>query len=142
MVGVVTAATATRAVWWWCLVYTLPAAPTDRRRRREELRNHLWESREVGQRGRAVMGAALRGMVADLGWAAGSMLAGLGRLGVTPMTWVAIAMVFPVMGWWSDVLARLAWSSQGIVAVASFGGPVSLAVAAALAFRARRRRDR
>ena len=134
--------TATRAVWWWCLVYTTPVAPSDRRRRREEIRNHLWESVAAGHAGRAMLSAAVRGMRADVGWAAVSLAAGLGRLSVTPMTWVAIAMVFPLMGWWSDVLARLAWSSQGFVAVAGFGGPVALLIAGALALNARRRRDR
>ena len=137
-----TTATAARAAWWWCVVYTTPAAPSDRRRRREEIRNHLWESRAAGHGGRAVAGAVVRGMAADLGWATGSMLAGLGRLTVTPMTWVAIAMLFPLMGWWSDALARLAWSSSGFVTVGGLGGPVALLVAGALALNAHRRRDR
>jgi hypothetical protein len=73
-------ARSSRLVWSWCLVYTALAFGEARRRRRAEILSHLWESERAGVRARAVVLAAAKGVVADVGWAAGSTgrLAGRG----------------------------------------------------------------
>lgn len=88
-----------RAAWRWCVTYTSLAPRSARERRRGEIRSHLWESERAGLAGVAVLLAALRGALHDLGWAFARMLPQLGRSFGTPTPYVVLAPLFPLQAW-------------------------------------------
>jgi hypothetical protein len=90
---------ASRLVWAWCVAYTA-VAPGDRRdRRRGEIRSHLWESEAARLPGSAVLFAAFRGLLDDVGWAVTTGLPRLGRSFGTPTPYIVLAPAFPLQAW-------------------------------------------
>lgn len=122
-----------RLVWRWCLLYTALTPSAVRHRRRAEMLAHLWESEHTEQPARTVLAAAARGVPDDVTWLAGVMLAGLGRLMRVPMTYLVIALAFPIQGW---VAASVASSkdAQPFLTAGTTGGGMMLLVAGALAW--------
>lgn len=88
-----------RWVWRWCVVYTAIAPGGQRSRRREEIRSHLWESERAGHRQLDVLLASVRGMAADLAWAAGAAVVAALRGLLTPAPYVVLAGACPISGW-------------------------------------------
>lgn len=121
-------ARASRLVWLWCVAYTA-VAPSDRReRRRGEIRSHLWESEAARLPGSAVLLAALRGVLDDVGWAMTTGLPRLGRSFGSPTPYVALAPVFPIQAWIvsATTVGTVAHLSE---AVGAAGGGVMLGLA-------------
>ena len=120
-----------RWVWWWCLAYTSLTPAHARALRRDELRSHLWESQHAGQLPAAVLGAAVRGALHDLMWAAGRGLPALGRSFGTPTPYVVLAPLFPIEGWIVSAVfvGRTANVGQGVGAI---GGGLLLLVAGSI----------
>jgi hypothetical protein len=119
---------APRWVWLWCLAYTTLTPADARHRRRDEIRSHLWESAQVGLPSRAVVWAAVRGVLSDLTWAATRGLPALGRSFGTPTPYVVLAPLFPIEGWVGSAVfvGRAAHIGESIGA---FGGGTMLVVA-------------
>jgi len=86
-------------VWVWCVAYTTVATPTARERRRGEIRSHLWESERLPLPATAVVLAAVRGLLHDVGWALASGVPRLGRSFGTPTPYIVLAPMFPIEGW-------------------------------------------
>jgi len=88
-----------QVVWVWCVAYTAVATVPARERRRGEIRSHLWESERAPLSPGAVVLAAVRGALSDLGWAMASGIPRLGRSFATPTPYVVLAPLFPIEGW-------------------------------------------
>jgi hypothetical protein len=117
-----------RLIWGWCLTYTAVAPAMPRERRRGEIRSHLWESERAALPRAAVVLTAIRGLLADLGWAATCGLPRLGRSLLTPTPYVVLAPLFPLEGWIVSAVAT--GSAAGIgEAVGGLGGGAMLALA-------------
>jgi len=125
-------------VWAWCVAYTAVATVPARERRRGEIRSHLWESEHQPLPGAAIVLAAVRGVVHDLGWALASGVPRLGRSFGTPTPYIVIAPLFPIEGWIVSALTvgRVAHLGEFI---GMTGGGSMLALAGA-AWLVRRRR--
>jgi hypothetical protein len=117
-----------RVVWGWCLTYTAVAPPSARQRRRGEIRSHLWESEDAGLPPWAVLLAAVRGVLADLGWALTRGIPHVVRSFRTPTPYVALAPAFPIQAW--IVSATTAGATAHLAeGIGAMGGGVMLAVA-------------
>jgi len=130
---------ATRVAWAWCLAYTALATREQRTRRRDEIRIHLWESRDAGAGVWQTLRATSAGMIDDLSWAA-TLLAGrfLRALG-TPVPYLVVAAILPVQ-------AAFAWSwwpipERAVDRISGIGSGVVLA-AAGVALLAQKRNTR
>lgn len=119
---------ATRIAWLWCIAYTAVAPRESRERRRGEIRSHLWESEHSHLSGAAVVLAAARGALHDVGWVAARGLPALGRSFGTPTPYVALAPAFPIQAWIvsSVTTSAVAHPFEGLGA---FGGGVMLVAA-------------
>src|SRR3954465_5727334 len=117
-----------RIVWVWCVAYTTVATLPARERRRGEMRSHLWESEQLPLPAAAVVLAAARGLLHDLGWALASGIPRLGRSFSTPTPYIVLAPLFPIEGWIGCALTvgRTAYIGQF---VGSTGGGSMLALA-------------
>ena len=117
-----------RAVWGWCVVYTALTPTAVRQRRRAEIRSHLWESEHSHLSGAAVVLAAARGALHDVGWVAARGLPALGRSFGTPTPYVVLAPAFPIQAWIvsSVTTSAVAHPFEGLGA---FGGGVMLVAA-------------
>ena len=127
-----------RMVWAWCVCYTAVATLPARERRRGEIRSHLWESEHQPLPGAAVVLAALRGVLHDLGWALASGIPRLGRSFGTPTPYIVLAPLFPVEGWIVSALTVGSTAHIGEL-VGSAGGGAMLALAGAAWLLQRRR---
>jgi hypothetical protein len=125
--------------WGWCVTYTAITPRAARERRRGEVRSHLWESEHADLPGIAVVLAALRGLLHDIGWALARLLPQVARSFGTPTPYVVLAPLFPVEGWIVAAVAtgRAASIGTGIGAV---GGGAMLALAALAWLTQRRQR--
>ena len=125
-------------VWVWCVAYTAVATPMSRERRRGEIRSHLWESEHLALPAAAVMLAAVRGALHDIGWALASGIPRLGRSFGTPTPYIVLAPMFPIEGWIVSALTvgRVAHLGEFVGAT---GGGAMLSLAG-VAWLVRRRR--
>jgi hypothetical protein len=90
--------------WVWCVAFTATLPREARQRRRDEMRSHLWESREAGLASRSVGWATVRGAADDLLWAVGQWGRAAGRLLQQPTAYVVAAVVVVVQ-------AAFAWNA-------------------------------
>ena len=118
-----------RAVWVWCVAYTAVATVPARDRRRGEIRSHLWESEHLPLPAVAVVLAAVRGVLHDVGWALASGIPRLARSFGTPTPYIVLAPMFPIEGWIVSALTvgRVAHIGEFVGAT---GGGAMLALAA------------
>ena len=117
-----------RLVWLWCVTYTAVAPTEPRERRRGELRSHLWESEAARLPGSAVLFAAVRGLLDDLGWAVRSGVPRLGRSFGTPTPYVVLAPLFPIQAWIVSALTVGATAHLS-ESIGASGGGLMLALA-------------
>jgi hypothetical protein len=124
-------------VWVWCIAYTAMATPPARERRRGEICSHLWESERAALKSGAVLFAAMRGALHDLGWAMGSGIPRLVRSFGTPTPYIVAAPVFPIQAW---IVSAVAGGAVGRPEeMGAIGGGAMLALAAAAWLWQRRR---
>jgi urease accessory protein UreF len=125
--------------WAWCLAFTATLPREARQRRRDEMRSHLWESREAGLATRSVGWASLRGAADDVLWAISQWARAIGRQLKTPTPYVVAAVILVVQAAfaWN---AAASWLEHDVQGGSLLAAMALLVVAASVAAVRRRRR--